>query len=90
MSDQADSSWSVQNVFTVDDAHPDSTSFDGSLRNERLNAVSGMETGLVAVAARWAASANTARIVAAHTARQIISVVAITPSSPSCLVSRRA
>jgi hypothetical protein len=37
MSNQTDSSWSVREVFTVDDAHPDSTSFDGSLHNGRLN-----------------------------------------------------
>ena len=37
MSDQTDSEWSVREVFTVDDAHPDSTSFDGSLHNGRLN-----------------------------------------------------
>jgi hypothetical protein len=37
MSNQTDSSWSVREVFTVDDAHPDSTSFDSSLPKGRLN-----------------------------------------------------
>src|SRR5579872_3003239 len=37
MSDQTDSSWPVREVLTMDDAHPDSTSFDGSLHKGRLN-----------------------------------------------------